>query len=650
MSDEKPYKMTLTLDILDHLGLNLYSNIPAVLAEAVANAWDADATRVEINLDGPSGRVVIADDGSGMTQDEINTRYLTVGYKRRDHHPVKTAKYGRHVMGRKGIGKLSLFSIADDIEVQSVKEENGELERSAFQMLTEEIRSQMKAMEGTYFPSAIEPDPSLDAGTRIGLGKLKKKITATTGKALRRRLARRFAVIGPANNFEVVIDGDPIGPGDRDYFSKVEYLWSIGDVGSSYADLCVNAKAVHSLSGVVDPDQGYEIRGWIGTFDEQKNIEDENNSVSVLAWGKLVQEDILREIREGGLFSKYLIGEINADFLDLDEEVDIATSDRQRLKEDDSRVELLRAFVKDSLLKPIGSAWRDLRNQNALDKAMTNPAVKEWFATLDGDAKTQAKKLFGRIGSLGVEDEESRRELYRHAILAFERLRFRDALSVIDALGEAPDFSALEKAFVQIDDLEAAQFHQIARGRLEVIEHFANIAEGEKEKVIQHHLFKHLWLLDPSWERVPTSAKMEEAVKKEFDGIDAKLSKKEKAGRVDIRYATAAGKHVIIELKKYDVSVKIGALIDQVQKYHGALEKLLVEKVGDSSPHIEVIVVVGKRPKDPSNDKQDQSLAAAVNGRLITYDQLIEGAQKAYAEYLEAGKEISRVSDLLEKI
>jgi len=96
--------------------------------------------------------------------------------------------------------------------------------------------------------------------------------------------------------------------------------------------------------------------------------------------------------------------------------------------------------------------------------------------------------------------------------------------------------------------------------------------------------------------------------------------------------------------------VKIGALIDQVQKYYSALEKLLTGKFVEPSPHIEVIVVVGKRPKDPSNDKQDQSLAAAVNGRLLTYDQLIEGAQKAYAEYVEAGKEISRVSDLLEKI
>lgn len=39
-----PYRMTISRNVLNHLGLNLYSNTPAVLAEVIANAWDADAT------------------------------------------------------------------------------------------------------------------------------------------------------------------------------------------------------------------------------------------------------------------------------------------------------------------------------------------------------------------------------------------------------------------------------------------------------------------------------------------------------------------------------------------------------------------------------------------------------------------------------
>jgi hypothetical protein len=48
MAGNDHYRMTVDLNVLDHLGINLYSNIAAVLTEAVANAWDADAVNVEI--------------------------------------------------------------------------------------------------------------------------------------------------------------------------------------------------------------------------------------------------------------------------------------------------------------------------------------------------------------------------------------------------------------------------------------------------------------------------------------------------------------------------------------------------------------------------------------------------------------------------
>lgn len=40
------YKMTVDLNVLEHLGINLHSNIAAVLTEVVANAnaWDANAS------------------------------------------------------------------------------------------------------------------------------------------------------------------------------------------------------------------------------------------------------------------------------------------------------------------------------------------------------------------------------------------------------------------------------------------------------------------------------------------------------------------------------------------------------------------------------------------------------------------------------
>ena len=133
MSEQRPFKMTISLDVLHHLGIGLYSNIPAVLSELVANAWDADATHVDIILDHATQSIEIRDDGHGMSLDDINDKFLTVGYQRRKAH-AETPD-GRAVMGRKGIGKLAAFSIADTVEVHT---SNGEV-NNAFRMNTERI-------------------------------------------------------------------------------------------------------------------------------------------------------------------------------------------------------------------------------------------------------------------------------------------------------------------------------------------------------------------------------------------------------------------------------------------------------------------------------------------------------------------------------
>ena len=113
MTRKRELVMTINLSALEHLGINLYSNIPAVLSEIVANAWDADAKRVTITIDKSSETITIEDDGIGMDRDGVIDRFLAVGFKRRDKMGGKTPG-GRKPMGRKGIGKLSIFSIAQN--------------------------------------------------------------------------------------------------------------------------------------------------------------------------------------------------------------------------------------------------------------------------------------------------------------------------------------------------------------------------------------------------------------------------------------------------------------------------------------------------------------------------------------------------------
>jgi Histidine kinase-, DNA gyrase B-, and HSP90-like ATPase len=645
--------MTLSLSVLDHLGLNLYSSIPAVLSEVVANAWDADATHVTIAIDATNQAIQVSDDGSGMSAQAINDRYLNVGYRRREQQGVITPVYGRHVMGRKGIGKLSLFSIAEEIEVWSAVPVSDGTERSGLILRTEDIRAQIKSdAAGPYHPEAVSPSKiGLEVGTKIVLRKLRSRASQLTESALRTRLARRFNL--NKTNFSVVVNKTPIGLEDRQYFKNVEYLWSLGDVGDDYEQMATSAKKKMRVDGIVDGSRGWIVSGWIGTFDEQKSIKAEEglNSVPVLAWRKLVHENILDDIKEGGLFTKYLSGELHADFVDLDDQPDIATSDRQHLKEDDERYRKLVEFVQQKLLREIGNKWRDWRNADAINKArQASPAVQEWFDSLNPDERKSAEALFGKLGSLGLEREEERSQIYRNTIIAFERLRLNQQLHRIQELPDGADFAILEPLFLGIDEVEAAEYHRIAEGRMQIIRSFEKLVPDSKERAIQKYLFEHLWLMDPSWERAAVADKrIEQAVTKEFDKITTKeLTVEEKKGRIDIRLRTSAGRHIIIELKKASAHPDYYRLFAQMSKYRNALERVL-KAYGSANPYVEIVAVVGTPVAGPPAPQMDQQLAS-INGQIVTYDALITAALARYQQYLEADERVSKLKAILDRL
>ena len=167
--EPKPLYMKVSLGTIDDLGVKLYSGFPAAIAELVANAWDADAERVDIIT--PNGKIIIKDDGHGMNRDDIQNKYLTVGYRRRDHGEKKTPKHERNVMGRKGIGRLALFAIANHIKVYSVK--NGE--KIGLELSYSEIEAAIDEGED-YYPEEIEPNEmDIACGTRIELTDFRHK-------------------------------------------------------------------------------------------------------------------------------------------------------------------------------------------------------------------------------------------------------------------------------------------------------------------------------------------------------------------------------------------------------------------------------------------------------------------------------------------
>lgn len=653
-SDPGPeYHMTLSLNVLNHLGLNLYSSNPAVLSEAVANAWDADATRVDITLDLDAGRIILQDDGIGMTDDDINERFLRVGYKRRDAESPLTER-GRPVMGRKGIGKLAMFGIADEILVETAK--GGK--KSALSMNLNDINAAITStdpsLSQTYRPQPQSTDGiDFEHGTRITLTELKKDINRTAPH-LRKRLARRFSILGADRGFQIFIGGEEVTASDQELLQYAQYAWTYpsGIAGKGARGKAKDEARIFERSFTTSDDN--VIDGWIATAVTPAQLKggsanERYNRISVFVRGKLAQEDILDEFDEVSLYRNYIFGEIHADFLDSDAEPDIATSSRQKLKEDDPRYEDLREWVQ-SELDHIRSKWTELRNEGGTKDATKNPDIEAWFKDLGKDNKRRAERLFGKINQLGLDDHD-RMSLYGYGILAFETMSQKDNLDALEDVS-ASDLQTLSKILGDTADLEAAMYHKIVRSRLAVIEKMDNlVGQDELERVLQEYLFDHLWLLDPSWERA-TIAEMEQKIGKRFAEIIEKIPEEERNSRFDIKYQRTSGLHVIVELKRASVRTSSFELLAQIEKYRNALRNYLAS-VGKEMEPVAVVCVVGKPLVDwenPNGRVESANVLAAKETRVVQYDQLLFDAKNAYNEYLVEGKKIGRIQAILDSL
>ena len=657
------YRMSISLNVLHHLGLKLYSNRPAVLAEVIANAWDADAHAVRISIDPDGSSVTIADDGCGMNRDDINAKYLVVGYQKRNHETA--TPNGRAPMGRKGIGKLSLFSIANRVQVYSRRDGHaGEALELDASKIESAIEKEDPSQATPYEPEPLEFDePNLKHGTIIKISDLKKfPITETAVDGLRKRISRRFGVIGAKNKFQVYINDQEVTLADRDYFHKARFLFQYGD--RDYAQYCKNLdvdsysgdglcyirRNEFDASGEFNPSGEFRIGGWIAIAKRSNDLDgkgdDENlNRITIMVRGKVAREDVLQDFRLGGMITKFMFGEICADFLDDDEEEDIATSGRQSISEDDPRYRAFKAFL-ESELRYIWNKTNKLKDRRGLQIAQqTNPHVQQWYQSLNSEAtRALAKKFFGEIEKSGI-DDAYKNDLYANTVLAVKHLSHKKTIDELSRV-TISDVTQFLDYFSDLSSIEASKYHEIVEGRLEVVRKLnENADQNALEKVLQECIFENLWLLDPAWERATQYAKMEETVKTSIDGVDVK-------GRVDIRYMRVMVGHVIVELKRPRVQRSKTEIEAQLKKYMLAVRKHL-RAAGKPTEPLSAVCIVGKLPlgwQDLEERKKDEESLRPHSIRIITYEELISNAYSAYSKFISASEELRELRDLINKI
>ncbi len=624
MDEKETLPLNIDLNVLNHLGIKLYSKTPAVLSEVVANAWDADATEVTIHYN-QDKIMTIADNGHGMTRDDIEKRYLNIGYERRKENAV-SAKHQRKVMGRKGLGKLSLFSIANNIRVYTVKDG----EKTAIELNAIAIEQAIENKEKYKVP-IINFGNKIEQGTLIELSDFKKRQQKNLTH-LKRNLARRFAIIGEKYKFKISVNSEEITPEDRAYYKKMQFVFLYGEKG---ADIQNNFNK-DNCEIIIRPNEEISISGWIGTAKEPNNLKDDDgemvNKLALIVRGKVAEEDLLAHFQISGHVRNYLIGEIHADYLDDDDGDDIATSNRQSINTEDDRFKTFLENLRNEL-KKLRVIWDDKRGKKSQEDLRNRiPELKEWLDTLQGDALTTANKLIGTIGQIAEIDK--RKTLYRAVVPAVEQLKITHNFSKIEN-SPSEDIEYFLKTLSEHDMIESHLYYEITRTRLEIIKKLAHHNQNNSlEKIIQNHIYDHLWLLDPSWDRAATTG-LEEPISATLRGV-------KENGRIDIRYRKTSGTHIIVELKKPDVTPAIGDLQTQISKYLVAVEQQT------ESTDIMVFILMGQNKHKYT--ERDLNSLKQYNAKIMTYNEVVLNAENQYQEYLEKQKEYSKLTELIEKI
>lgn len=319
-------------NVIEHLGIRLYQNKPGnVLAEVVANSWDADAKAVHIGTS-PDGSpaedrfISVADDGIGMDLETIKSRYLVIGKPKRSG-PKMRSPGGRRPMGRKGIGKLAPFGVARTVDVATVA--NGMLNWFSLDLdglLDAGTRGvayppRFKALEVSIdqlLPSSTPQDvvdfieriraSTSRSGTLVRMSNLTSN--SDLGDAeIENSLVKKFTVILARDDFQVIINETPF---DQERATPEFEL------------------RIPSTGYLTESVAGNEVRCWVG-FVKSADWSSDQAGVAVYAHGKSAQDRPFFFGAKGKeIFQRYMYGVVEADWIDeLDQ--DLVSTDRSSL-------------------------------------------------------------------------------------------------------------------------------------------------------------------------------------------------------------------------------------------------------------------------------------------------------------------------------
>lgn len=116
--DQGTLSFSVETRVLRELGERLVKQPEVAIVELIKNAYDADARACTVEYI-PRSRIVVDDDGSGMTLDRFRDAWMRLGTGAKVHTPF-SARYRREVTGEKGIGRFAVRFLGSALHLESV--------------------------------------------------------------------------------------------------------------------------------------------------------------------------------------------------------------------------------------------------------------------------------------------------------------------------------------------------------------------------------------------------------------------------------------------------------------------------------------------------------------------------------------------------
>lgn len=321
--------------IIRQLSTAFYPNLMRVFEELVANARDAMATVVKVAID--EDMIIIEDNGEGMTKDQL-VKFFYISHSDKENQPIKTrGDIKREVIGKFGIGKLTLYRLCKSFEITSWRD--GKACRATFDF--DELEKKEFIDEFDLSVKNIDFSANSRSGTRLVLSNLRQNVSALQVKRrlqLTMPLTSDFKIIisGPGIAGAIEIRSEDILSGGTIYDIEEENVPRVGKVSGRIVFMKDVPRGTKKNAGVY-----VKVMGRIVNYDNPDAIID------------------FKDMTHGLQFERNIQAEIDADCLN-----DILLTNRSGFMEDNEKYETFKDWVWNKLRDYVENEYQKYQKEN----------------------------------------------------------------------------------------------------------------------------------------------------------------------------------------------------------------------------------------------------------------------------------------------